>query len=115
MPRAKELGAHAFVYKSDSLKYFSEVARLVLNGEYCFPASKKIPLPNGGAPFTDREMEILRMKCQHITTAEIAEKLDIKEKTVRRHIENMLSKTGLPSVLDLVIYVISNGWINPNY
>ena len=114
-PRAKELGAHAFIYKSDSLKYFSEVARLVLDGEYRFPEPKKIPLPIGEAPFTDREMEILRMRCKHQKAAEIAEKLNISERTVQRHIENMLSKTGAVSSLELVIYVVSNGWINPNY
>ncbi|MCL2815221.1 MAG: response regulator transcription factor [Oscillospiraceae bacterium] len=115
VPRAKELGAHAFVYKSQSLGYYRETASRVLAGERVFPERKVIPLPKGETPFTAREMEILHMICRQKKIVDIANELFIVEKTVRRHIENMLNKSAFNSMLELVIYVVSNGWINPNF
>jgi len=115
MPRAKEAGADAFVYKSRSLEYFAEVAKGVLRGESFFPEPRKIPMPMGEAPLTEREMEVLRLLCRHMTNKEIAEKLYISENTVKYHKANMLAKTGFAKAVDLAFYMISNGWINPLY
>jgi len=114
-PRAKELGAHAFIYKSQSLGHYRDVALRVLSGERVFPEPKTIALPYGEAPFTDREMEILQMICRHKRIPDIASDLFISEYTVRRHIQNMLDKSGFSTMMELVVYVVSNGWINPNY
>lgn len=115
VPRAKEAGVHAFLYKSRSLSFFSEVAQMVMNGEVCFPEEKTIPFPTGEAPLTKREMEILRLLCKHMTKKEIGAELFISENTVKYHIANMLAKTGFPTAIDLAFHMISNGWINPKY
>ncbi|HHU07442.1 MAG TPA: response regulator transcription factor [Clostridiaceae bacterium] len=114
-PRAKEAGAHAFVFKSKSLDYFTEVIRGVMQGESYFPASKIIPMPTGEAPLTEREMEVLRLMCKHMTSKEIAEELFISENTVKYHKSNMLAKTGFSKAVELAFYMIANGWINPWY
>ena len=114
-PRAKEVGAHAFVFKSKSLEYFTQVARGVMLGDTYFPEAKTIPMPMGEAPLTGREMEILRLLCKHMTNREIAEELYISENTVKYHKSNMLAKTGFSKAVDLAFYMISKGWINPRY
>ncbi|MDR1692502.1 MAG: response regulator transcription factor [Oscillospiraceae bacterium] len=114
-PRAKEAGAHAFVFKSKSLDYFVEVARGVIRGETYYPEPKTIPMPMGEAPLTEREMEILRLLCKHMTGKEIAEELYISENTVKYHKANMLAKTGFSTAVDLAFHMITNGWINPKY
>lgn len=114
-PRAKESGAHAFVFKSKSLDYFIEAARGVMRGEGYWPEAKTIPMPMGEAPLTEREMEVLRLMCKHLTSKEIAEELFISENTVKYHKANMLAKTGFSKAVDLAFYMISNGWINPLY
>ena len=114
-PRARDLGANAFVFKSKSSDFFLDTAHRVMNGEKYFPEDRQIPLPNGETPFTERETEILRMLCRYKTRHMIAEEFDISEKTVGKHIENMLAKSGFSSITDLIIYVVSNGWINPQY
>jgi len=63
MPRAREIGAHAFVYKTMGVEHYREVASRVLAGEYVFPGPSTIPLPGGEAPFTEREMEVLQLMC----------------------------------------------------
>ena len=115
IPRAKAAGANGFIYKSRSLNDFLEVARAVMAGGSSFPEPKTIPLPQGEAPLTDREMEVLRLMCKHMTNQEIARELFISENTVKYHKMNMLGKTGFSKAVDLAFYMISNGWINPLY
>ena len=115
VPRAKEAGANGFVYKSRSLSFFIDVAKRVMNGETCFPEPKTIPMPQGEAPLTERELEVLRLMCRHMTTKEIAQELFISEDTVKYHKKNMLAKTGFTKAVDLAFYMITNGWINPLY
>lgn len=115
IPRAKAAGANGFVYKSRSLTYFLEAAREVMAGGWVFPEPKTIPMPQGEAPLTDREMEVLRLMCKHMTNKEIAQELFISENTVKYHKRNMLGKTGFSKSVDLAFYMISNGWINPLY
>jgi len=112
-PRAKDLGANAFIFKSKGVDFFIEMAGRVMDGETYFPEERKILLPNGEAPFTEREKEILRQLCMYKTRHMIADDLNISENTLKKHIENMLAKTTFSSTTDLIIYVISNGWINP--
>ena len=114
-PRAKEAGAHAFVFKSKSLDFFAQVAIGVMQGKTYWPEAKTIPMPKGEAPLTEREMEVLRLLCKHMTGKEIADELYISENTVKYHKSNMLAKTGFSKAVDLAFYMISNGWINPKY
>jgi len=114
-PRAKEAGAQAFVFKSKSLGYFIEVADGVMEGKTYYPEARTIPMPMGEAPLTEREMEVLRLMCKHMTSKEIAEELFISENTVKYHKSNMLAKTGFSKAVDLAFYMITKGWINPRY
>lgn len=114
IPRAKEVGADGFVYKSRSFEYMLYVIDSVLNGEKIFPEPREIVVPERLAPLSEREMIILRLLCKNYSRTEIAEELYISEHTVKRHLSNMLEKTGFHSVMSLVIHMISNGWINPN-
>ena len=115
IPRARAAGANGFIYKSRSLHDFLEVARTVMAGDSSFPEPRTIPMPQGESPLTDREMEVLRLMCRHMTNKEIAQELFISENTVKYHKMNMLGKTGFSKAVDLAFYMISNGWINPLY
>ena len=114
-PRAREHGANAFIFKSKSAGFFIDTAHKVMNGAFYFPEDRKITLPNGETPFTVREMEILRQLCRYKTRETIAGDFDISKRTIDRHVENMLKKSGFSSTTELIIYVIANGWINPQY
>ena len=113
--RAKEIGVQAFVHKIKGAEYYLEVARSILNGEIIFPEPKTISVPQGEVPFTDREMEVLRLMCKYMSYRNVAEELFINEKTVRRHMENMRLKTGFSTTMELLGHVLSKGWINPHF
>lgn len=115
IPRAKEAGADGFVYKSRSFDYLIYVLREVMEGRKIFPEPQTIPMPKGEAPLTEREMEILRLICKNCSRKEIAEQLYLSENTVKRHIANMLEKTSFSSTMALAVYMVSGGWINPNF
>lgn len=113
--RAKDAGADGFVYKAASFDDLKQVISRVLAGEKVFPEPRVITMPQGEAPLTERETQVLRLLCMNYSRTEIAEKLSLSEHTVKRHIQNMLEKTGFNSVVSLAVYMVSNGWINPNY
>ena len=111
-PRAKEAGAHAFIYKSRSLSEFEQTARDVMSGGGCFPEPKTIPMPQGEAPLTEREMEILRLMCKHMTNKEIADHLYISINTVITHRRNIARKLQIHSPAGLTIYAIVNNLVD---
>lgn len=113
--RAKQAGADAFVSKDNSMEFFAEVINEVLAGGEHFPESRSLPMPRGETPFTAREMEILKLLCEHKSRAEIASELYISEMTVKRHVANMLAKTGFRDSVELAFHVITHGWINPRF
>ena len=105
---------YRFVYKNKSLKFFIEAANTVMSGQTIF-LSRGNSVPEGQAPLTGREMEVLRLICKCMTAKEIAEELFISERTVKFHKTNMLAKTGFTKSIDLAYHMVSQGWINPNF
>ena len=64
-----------------------------------------------GTNLTDREVEILFHICKGLSNQEIADQLILSKRTVDKHRENLLSKTGSKNTASLVIYAIKNGVI----
>lgn len=60
---------------------------------------------------TGRELEILTMVGEGLTSKEIAEKLYISENTVRNHIRNILDKLGLSSRFEAAQWAYREGLI----
>lgn len=115
LPRAKEIGVQGFLLKSYPESAFIEALEDIIHRDLkVFPEENKaIPVLEGSMPLTDREIEVLRLICQDYSNKEIANILIITESTVKRHIENLLRKTGMSGRAGLVAYTMSGGWINP--
>ena len=69
------------------------------------PAAK----PTGG--LSARELEILRLVADGLTTAQIAEKLYTSPRTVETHRQNIMEKTGSKNTAALVKAAASQGWL----
>lgn len=56
--------------------------------------------PEGSAPqrasLTPRELDVLRHMAEGLTNAQIAERLDVSPRTVKTHVQNLLSKLDTP-------------------
>ncbi|RJX34400.1 MAG: DNA-binding response regulator [Desulfurivibrio sp.] len=59
-----------------------------------------------------RELEILELVAQGLTTPEIGKKLDISPKTVSRHRERIMNKLNMHSATELVKFAIRTGLID---
>ena len=58
---------------------------------------------------TKREEEVFSLLVKNKTTREIAEELDISEKTVRNHISNAMQKLGVKGRAQAVVELIKLG------
>ncbi len=58
---------------------------------------------------TKREREVFELLIQNKTTNEIAETLNISEKTVRNHISNSMQKLGVKGRASAVIELLKLG------
>ena len=58
---------------------------------------------------TKREKEVFELLINNKTTVEIAEKLNISEKTVRNHISNAMQKLGVKGRAGAVVELLNLG------
>ena len=111
--RARDAGAHSFVYKNLSTAELIGVLRSAIEGYSTFPTEPTMPLL-GANRLTERELRILRLVCSGHSRAEIAEQLSLSENTIKANISSVLTKTGFSSIAKLALYAISSGFIVPN-
>jgi DNA-binding NarL/FixJ family response regulator len=78
-----------------------------LVNEYLHPTAENAQAAR--LQLSDREREVLQMIAEGRSTKEIADSLFISVKTVETHRKNIMRKTNLHTVADLVKYAIRNG------
>ena len=61
---------------------------------------------------TNREKEVFNLLIENMSTIDIANKLNISEKTVRNHISNVIQKLGVKGRAQAVIELIRLEEIN---
>ena len=60
---------------------------------------------------TKREREVFKLQVENKTTSDIAEILEISEKTVRNHISNVMQKLGVKGRAGAVVELLKLGEI----
>lgn len=86
---------------ADGKKYYSPAIQEVLAQEMADPKKPTV--------FTPRELEILQLIAQELTTLEIAERLFISENTVETHRKNMLRKSDSKNWPGLIAWAYKQG------
>ena len=71
-------------------------------------------LPPTDDPLTARELEALRLVALGLTNQEIAEKLSISERTVGKHVSNILEKLHLANRTQAALYALRKGLADLN-
>ncbi len=103
--KARKAKIDSFWFKEYSDIPLTEVMDRTMNGESVYPDVP--PNPDFGEvtkyDLSERELEVLRDLTRNLTNEEIAEDLKISPYTVKRHIENILAKTGYKSRVDLAV------------
>lgn len=110
--QAREAGVDSFVYKNMGTNELMGVVRSTMEGYSTYPHAKQSVFSDAAA-LTEIEVDILRLVCETKTRKEIAEELYLSEGTVKRHISEILAKTGYDNILRLAVHAVSNGLIVP--
>ena len=110
---AKEKGIDSFWFKEYDELSLLEIMDRTMQGESVYPGNK--PDPEFGSvrksDLTERELEILRELTLNRSNEEIAEHFFLSLNTVKRHIQNMLNKTGYKNRLELAVNAKSLGLV----
>lgn len=110
--QARDAQADSFVYKNVGTAELLSIVRSTMQGYSTFPNAEPEPFA-GADDLSDMELRILRMVCETKSRRQIAQELYLSEGTVKRHISEILSKTGYDSVLKLAVHAVSSGYIVP--
>lgn len=119
-----QAGASGYVVKGAAPRELLDAVRAASRGEaYIHPSLQRkligdyVSRAEGNdqgsmlADLTKRELEVLRLIVDGLTSREIAESLVISSNTVERHRQNIMSKLGLHNRAELVRYAISKGLV----
>ncbi len=110
-----QMGADGYISKSEATDKIIATIQDVLAGKKVFPFPTKeleaSDKDNKGGMLSAREIEILKLVADGLSSKHVADKLFLSELTVNTHRRNMLKKTNQPNVAALVSYAKQNQWI----
>ena len=109
--RAFQAGAKAYLLKDAPQKQIVETIRLVHQGRRAIPPSiaSKLAERITEEDLTPREMEVLRLMAQGKTNQEIARSLSISTRTVKAHINSIMSKLYAANRTHAVLVALHRG------
>jgi len=119
---ALKAGAAGYVLKRSADTQLVDAIHAAIRGEpFISPVAEEELLRNwleedggtGSAELTPRELEVVKLIAEAHTNKQIAQILNVSEKTVESHRGNVLAKLGMRDRVELVRYAIRRGLIEP--
>lgn len=117
-----QAGASGYVLKNAHYDELVKASRIVMNGGhyFCNDASEKIQsflkihalnsLTKAQDPvLTDREIQIIQLICEQLTTKEIAANLGLSQRTVDTYRDVIQKKTNSKNMAGVVLYAVKYG------
>jgi DNA-binding NarL/FixJ family response regulator len=117
-----QAGASGYVLKNAHYDELVKASRIVMSGGYyfCNDASEKIQsflkihalnsLTKVQDPvLTDREIQIIQLICEQLTTKEIAANLGLSQRTVDTYRDVIQKKTNSKNMAGVVLYAVKYG------
>ncbi len=121
--RLMELGANGYLLKDADPEEVQLAIRTVAAEDYYYgpfltrvmhrkmldkSRRKESPLFDAKANLTAREIEVLRLICEGHTTAQIADKVFLSDRTVEGHRNRIMEKIGAKNTAGMVVYAVKN-------
>ena len=121
--RAVEVGAAGVLHKSAGMNEVLNAIRRLLAGEVLLPLEEVVELLRLAASHRDqdlearqtiaqltpREREVLQALAEGFDGKEIARRLQISDKTERNHMANIMTKLGVHSRLQALVFALRHG------
>jgi NarL family two-component system response regulator LiaR len=95
------------VYQGESSLH-PTIARMLIS-ELHHPSSP----PPAGEELTERELQVLGLVAQGLSNQEIADHLIVSERTIRKHVSNILGKLHLANRTQATLFAIRTGIVEP--
>ena len=119
--KAVDIGVNGYLLKDSESAELKKAILTVINGENYIQPSL-IPLLNAKMidrnkdnvkieSLTRREMDVLKLLAVGMYNKEIAEKLNISERTVKNHVSNIFKKIGVTDRTQAAVFAIRNNLI----
>jgi len=116
LKRVLQIGAAGLITKNQSADEVVAAVQQVLSGkQYLAPEATKAMQsaePHQDDVLTDRQMAILRLLQQGLTTAQIAEQLFLSPNTVKTHIRLMFEKLGVRNRVECIRIAHDRGYLH---
>jgi DNA-binding NarL/FixJ family response regulator len=118
LDEALRAGLHGYLLKDATTNQLLTGIRTVLNGGTFFvlneSGTNKPEDPFGDdfarrLSLTFREVEIIRLICQGLSSERIADQLNLSVETIKTHRKNIHFKLGINKVADLILFAIKQG------
>jgi DNA-binding NarL/FixJ family response regulator len=123
--RAVEKGAAGFIHKSAGLDEVIEAVRRLSAGQTLMPLEEVVELlrfaqrtreqendaRQATEKLTPREREVLRALAEGLDNQGVAERLHLSPRTVRNHMSSILTKLGVHSQLQALVFAVRHGVI----
>lgn len=116
--RLAESGVKGVILKTADTNELAKAIQSILEGKLYFcPHFKKILayalcVGNASENLSSREIEVLHLIAQGLSTREIAEQLCLSINTIESHRKNLFVKLGAKNSVDLVMKAINKGMYN---
>lgn len=105
-------GANGYLLKStDALHLLDGIKAVVAKHTVIDPALAAEALRAGPNPLRDRELDVLRLVDQGLSTKQIGERLFLSPGTVRNYLSSAITKLGSNSRLEAIRTARQNGWL----
>jgi len=112
-----QLGVNGFLLKESNYDELERAIESVFDGRPYFSQELLLKLLRAKkekslVQLTSREKDVLRLICNGLSTAEIAEKLFLSVSTIEKHRAELLLKTESPNSTALAVYAIKKNLID---
>jgi len=118
--RMIEVGVKGFILKNSGIQEVESAIHSVVEGRNYFSQeivsglvaslTRRRKYPKTG-DLSGREVEVLSLICKGLSNKQIADTLFLSKRTVDKHRENLLLKSGAKNTAGLVMYAIQSGLI----
>jgi DNA-binding NarL/FixJ family response regulator len=109
--KAFDAGASGFIPKSLPMDAVAAAIRQVLDGGVFVPTASPLPPAAAGSALTLRQLEVLRLLGEGYTNKEIAQSLEITERTARAHVAAILQSLEVDNRTHAVVAAQRLGWL----
>lgn len=125
--QALAAGAHGYILKNaDRSEILAAIQAVMLGKRFLCSeiglglldkvlATQGAAMPNtsNSPPLSRRELEVLRLVAEGLTTQQIADQLFTSKRTVETHRQNILEKTGSKNTAALIRFAMAQGFLPP--